>query len=231
MKKQKDKFSEEQGRTFNIVAKNESQKQYLAALKIDTVIIALGPAGTGKTYLAAAYAATELTKGKIDKIILTRANVPTGKTLGHFPGTIEEKLGPWLSPITSVIKDVITPAAYDCQIKLGNIQLIPLETIRGRSFDRSIILVDEAQNLTFEEIKAITTRIGEHSKMVLMGDISQSDLKTGKDNALYKLTQLINKHNISNTSIVEFRIEDIVRSGICAAFVKAYFKEDSNGSV
>lgn len=219
------KFNQDQGRKFIIQPRSHKQKDYLRALNEEAVVIALGPAGTGKTFCAAAWAGQQLTRNNIEKIILTRANVPTGKSIGYFPGTIEEKLEPWLAPVTSIIKDVIGKGAYECQIKKGNIEMIPLETIRGRSWDNTIILVDEAQNLTIEEIKAVSTRIGEGSRMVFMGDASQSDLKNGKENALNKFCDLVEKYSIDGTRIIEFGVDDIVRSDICAALVEAFYKE------
>ena len=221
----KDKFPDDQGRSFNLLPKTEKQQSYLNALNDDSVILSLGPAGTGKTYVAAAYAAKELVNGNIDKIILTRPNIPTGRSIGAFPGTIDEKMEPWLAAMLSIIKDVMGNEPFICNRKNENIELIPLEVIRGRSWDNSIILADEAQNYSIEELKAITTRIGQDSKLIFMGDVSQSDIKNGENNALHQLMKIVEKHNIPSTTIIEFGLDDIVRSDICAAFVKAFFKE------
>lgn len=208
----------------HLKARTPKQAIYLEALKNDSVVVCIGPAGTGKTYCAAVHAASRLASGAIDKIILTRPNVPTGKSIGFFPGTINEKMAPWLAPLTSVIKDVLGSGAYECHTKHGNIEMVPLEVIRGRSWDDAIILVDESQNLSIEEIKAVSTRIGTGSKMIFMGDASQSDLQNGKHNALNVFCDILEKYAIPNVSIVEFTHEDVVRSDICAALVSAFYR-------
>ena len=220
----RNKFKDEK-KEYYLKARNETQSKYLNALKTNAVVICLGPAGTGKTFLASAYAANELVQNRIDKIILTRSNIPVGKSVGFFPGTVDDKMEPWLAPLTSVMKIVMGPGAFDCALKKGNIEMVPLEVIRGRSWDNSIILVDEAQNLTIEEIKAISTRIGLKSLMVFSGDATKSDLQKNQQ-ALDQFCDIIEKYNISDTAIVEFGIEDIVRSDICAALVKAFYQEN-----
>lgn len=210
---------------YNIKPRNGNQSIYLNALKNDSVVICLGPAGTGKTFMAAAFAANELLQNRTDKIILTRSNIPVGKSVGFFPGTIDDKMGPWLAPLTSIIKIVIGPGAFDCALKKGNIEMVPLEVIRGRSWDNSIIIIDESQNLTIEEIKAISTRIGEKALMVFCGDISQSDLSKS-EGGLSRFCDIIEKYEIPNTSIIEFTIDDIVRSNICGALVRAFYSEN-----
>lgn len=210
--------------------KTQVQSEYINALKTNSVIVCTGPAGTGKTFCAAAYAAIELHHGNIEKIIVTRPNVGTGKSVGFFPGTIEEKMAPWVAPITSVIKKILGDGEYECHVKHKNIETPPLEVIRGSSWDYSIILVDESQNLTREELKLLSTRIGKHSKLILMGDISQSDnaleMFSGASNPLDEFCDLIEKHDIHGAYIIEFDIDDVVRSDICAAFVRAYYKEN-----
>ena len=193
-----------------VVPKTMNQEYLIDAIEEEVLTVAIGPAGTGKTYIAGMVASKLLLKGKINNIILTRANVPTGRSLGHFPGTIEEKMTPWLAPILSVLNLGLGKEDVKCRMN-KSIQIQPIETIRGQSFLNSIILVDEAQNLTMEEIKAITTRIGEGSKLVLMGDPAQSDVHKGLD--LIRFAMLCEKKNIS-VPIIEFGIKDIVRSGI-----------------
>ena len=209
----------------NLKPRTQKQKTYLNALTQDSVVICLGPAGTGKTYCAAVYAAAKLATGEFEKIILTRPNVPTGRSIGFFPGTIDDKMAPWLAPLTAVIKEVLGCGAYDCHLKNGNIEMVPLEVIRGRSWDNAIILVDEASNLSMAELKVISTRIGKYSKVVFMGDVSQSDIDTSIKNPLNVFCDLIEKHGIRNTSIIEFHIDDVIRSDICSDFVVAFHKE------
>jgi len=190
--------------------KTQVQSEYINALKTNSVVVCTGPAGTGKTFCAAAYAAIELHHGNIEKIIVTRPNVGTGKSIGFFPGTIEEKMAPWVAPITSVIKKIIGEGEYDCHIKHKNIETVPLEVIRGSSWDDSIILVDESQNLTTEELKMMSTRIGKHCTLVLMGDVTQSDSPGavfGFANPLDEFCSLIERHDIQGADIVEFDIQ------------------------
>lgn len=207
---------------FNLLPKTEKQAQLITAIKDKTLIVAYGPAGTGKTFVSGMCAARSLLKGDVDNLVLTRANVPTGRTLGSFPGTVEEKLAPWLAPLVSVLEVGLGKADVKC--RMGKSILVqPLETIRGQSFTRSIILVDEAQNLSFEEIKAITTRIGDGSKLVLMGDPTQSDVKNGTD--LMRFVGLCHKRNIE-VPIVKFGVDDIVRSDIVGQLVRMFYEED-----
>lgn len=219
----KEKFmNERQVRAaFNVVPKTKKQDLLMRAIEQSTLIIASGCAGTGKTYCAGMMAAKLMLKGEVNNIILTRANVPTGRSLGSFPGTVEEKMAPWLAPISSVLKEGLGRGDYDC--RLGkSIHIQPIETIRGQSFSNSVILVDEAQNLSFEEIKAITTRIGEGSKLILMGDPDQSDVKNGND--LMKFATMCYNYDI-DVPIIEFTVNDIVRSDIVADLVRMFYNE------
>ena len=153
---------------------------------------------------------------------MARANIPTGKSLGAIKGGIEEKLAPWIMPMTDVLQGALGKSYYDYCVKRGRIEPVPLESIRGRSFDNSFILIDECQQLTIEEIKAITTRIGDGSILCLMGDPAQTDLKAGSGIRIF--LDLIKKHTPRNATIIEFGLEDIVRSDTCAAMVKLFFK-------
>jgi len=211
-----------------LAPKTQVQSEYINALKTNSVVVCTGPAGTGKTFCAAAYAAIELHHGNIEKIIVTRPNVGTGKSIGFFPGTIEEKMAPWCAPITSVIKKILGEGEYECHIKHKNIETVPLEVIRGSSWDDAIVLVDESQNLTAEELKMMSTRIGKHCTLVLMGDVTQADCPGaafGFTNPLDDFISLIERYDIPGADIVEFDIDDVVRSDICGHFVRAYYKE------
>jgi len=207
---------------FHIQPKNQKQEMLLSSIRRYDITVAIGPAGTGKTYCSAMQAANLFLKGGYDTLVLTRANVPTGKSLGFFPGTVEEKLAPWLAPITSVLKKAFGVNHYENLVHSRKIILQPLEVIRGMSYEKSIIMVDEAQNLDFEEIKAITTRIGEGSKMVLMGDQTQSDVGEGK--SLMKFVGMCRRCNI-DVPVVEFDVDDIVRSDIVGRLVRMYMTE------
>lgn len=208
---------------INFSPKTQQQSELFHQLKHNHLLVALGPAGTGKTFTVASQAAIWLVGGHIDRVVLARANVPTGKSLGAIPGTLEEKLEPWVMPMTDVLRGQMGRAYYEHAISKGKIETVALETIRGRSFDNAMVLIDEAQQLTMEEIKAITTRIGENSVLVLMGDPKQSD-KAGKV-ALIAFSDLLVTHDIESTCVVEFDLDDIVRSDTCARMVKMFYKE------
>lgn len=202
---------------------NENQRECLIDLYASSCVILMGPAGTGKTYLAASVAAKDLAERRIRKIIISRANVPTGKSLGAFPGTVEEKMAPWLLPITDVLRQQLGTGFYEYCVRTGAIQIQPLETIRGRSYDDAIVIMDEAQQLTIDELKAFCTRIGENSKLYLMGDRAQRDVRT---DGLQWLVNLATKHKLP-VGLHTFTSDDIVRSSLCKAFVKAFEQEDA----
>src|SRR4029078_12080518 len=132
--------------------------------------------GTGKTWIAATHAADLFRNGCIDKIILTRPNVPCGRSLGYFPGTLEEKFAPWAAPVVEAIKERIGTAAFDIALKKGDIELVPFEVMRGRSWKNAFVLLDEAQNTTVDEIKMFLPRIGDDCTVVINGDVSQCDI-------------------------------------------------------
>lgn len=223
MKRQKRKaINERQPKNFHIQPKNKKQQRLIDSIRQSTITVTIGCAGTGKTYCSAMTAAQLFLSGGYNKIVLTRANVPTGRSLGHFPGTVQEKMAPWLAPLTNVLKRAFGESHYNYLVNRSSIEIQPLETIRGQSYESSIILVDEAQNLNFEEIKAITTRLGENSKLVLMGDPAQSDVNDGR--SLIRFAEICKKHSIS-IPVIEFKVEDIVRSDIVAQLVKIFMME------
>jgi len=207
---------------FHVLPKNEKQNYLIQAIKTSPVVVTIGCAGTGKTYCSAGTAAQLFLKGGYRKIVLTRANVPTGKSLGHFPGTIAEKMTPWLLPMLEVLKKAFGTGKYEYLLSKNDIEIQPIETIRGRSYENTLVLVDEAQNLNMDELKAISTRIGENSKLILMGDPAQSDVKAGAD--LMKFCKLIQVNGLG-LPVIEFGIEDIVRSDIVADLVRMFIAE------
>ncbi len=198
---------------------NPTQATYLDALHRSSQVIVLGPAGTGKTWIAATYAADLLRNRRIDKIILTRPNVPCGRSLGYFPGTLEDKFAPWAAPVAQAIEDRIGKAAYEIALKNGDIELVPFEVMRGRSWKSAFVLLDEAQNTTAAEIKTFLTRIGEDCMVVVNGDVSQCDLD--RSSGLSTVLHLI-KSQMLSVPVVEFARADIVRSGVCAMWVRAF---------
>jgi phosphate starvation-inducible PhoH-like protein len=206
-----------------IKALNPKQATYINALRTSPQIIVLGPAGTGKTWIAATHAADLFRNGYIDKIILTRPNVPCGRSLGFFPGTLEEKFAPWTAPVAEAIRERIGKAAYEIALKKGDIELVPFEVMRGRSWKNAFVLLDEAQNTTQLEIKTFLTRIGENCTVVINGDVSQCDLDQAS--GLHTVLDLIRSQMLS-VPVVEFARDDIVRSGICAMWVRAF--EEAN---
>lgn len=207
---------------FHIQPKNEKQNFLLESIEHNSMTVCIGPAGTGKTFCAGMKAAQLFLKGNYDKIILSRANVPTGKSLGYFPGTVQEKMTPWLLPMMDVLTLALGKGRYDYMLTKEQIQIQPIETIRGRSFEDALVIVDEAQNLRLEEIKAVTTRLGENSKLIMLGDPAQSDVHDGDD--LMDFVEMCTRHNIE-IPVVRFGVNDIVRSDIVASLVKMFLRE------
>jgi phosphate starvation-inducible PhoH-like protein len=208
--------------TSGLTPRTANQKALIDALKENSQVFILGPAGTGKTYVTATYAADLYTTKEIDKIVITRPHVAVGKDIGYLPGTLEEKTYPWALPVLDVLQKHLGKGAVETGIKNGNIEMAPLALMRGRSFDNSFIIVDETQNITTHELKMLLTRVGEGSTIVLNGDIQQSDLKEA--DGLSKVIHLAKKHMLP-VPIIEFGLEDIVRSDICAQWVKVFYKE------
>jgi phosphate starvation-inducible protein PhoH and related proteins len=202
-----------------IKALNPTQADYLDALRKSPQVIVLGPAGTGKTWIAATHAADLYRNRQIDRIILTRPNVPCGRSLGFFPGSLEDKFAPWAVPVAEAIKERIGKAAYDIALKNGAIELVPFEVMRGRSWKNAFVLLDEAQNATPSEIKTFLTRIGEDCTVVINGDISQCDLD--RDSGLRVVIDIVAKQSLP-VPVIEFSRADIVRSGLCAMWVNAF---------
>lgn len=204
--------------------KTEAQAELIHSINSNVQTIVYGSAGTGKTFVSAAIACDMLMSGQIEKIILTRPNVPAGRSLGFFPGTLEDKMAPWIAPFTEVFKERMGANAYECQTKLGNIEVVPFEVIRGRTFKNCFVLLDEAENTTHQEMKAFITRIGEDSTVVINGDIKQKDIP--ENSGLELLLTLIEKYNYMRKKIgvVEFTVDDIVRSDLCADWVRIFDK-------
>lgn len=204
---------------FHIQPKNPTQQYLLDCIDQSVMTVCIGPAGTGKTFCTGMKAAQLLLKGGYDKIVLTRPNVPTGRSLGYFPGSVEEKMTPWLKPIMNVLSDGLGKGRYDYMVSKDQIAIQPIETIRGNSFENCIIIVDESQNLSMSEIKATTTRIGENSKLILLGDPAQSDVQDGE--ALDDFVEMCHQAGI-DVPIIRFTTDHIVRSDIVSQLVKMF---------
>ena len=196
---------------------NFIQGEYLDAIKHNDIVFGIGSAGTGKTFIAASYAASELFHRRVDKVILTRPNVETGRGLGFLPGTLEEKYAPYLLPFDSIFTKALGKGFYEYCLKNKDIEPTPLGFLRGTTFDNCIVLVDEAQNCSKEEMKMLLSRIGKNCKMILSGDTEQSDIpNSGLEDAVTRL------EGISGIEVIEFLDEDIVRSAICKKIIMAY---------
>lgn len=206
---------------------NANQSKLFEALKYNTLVVAQGSAGTGKTIVACWHAARKLFHKDIKKIVLIRAYQPlAGRSIGFLPGSLEEKLTPFYQQMLDYLEDFLGKGAVEVALKNKDIEICSLETIRGRSWDDSIIIVDEGQSLYVPEVQALVTRIGNNSQMIICGDNSglQSDVKGVMDGLTY-LNKLIEKYEIEDTSFVTFGVDDIVRSGITKEFVIALERE------
>ena len=205
-----------------IVPKTENQGKLLEALKSSRQVFILGPAGTGKTYVTATYAADLYTMKEIDKIVITRPHVAVGKELGFLKGDLTEKTMPWALPVLDVLEKHLGKGTVETGIKNGNIEMAPLALMRGRSFENAFIIVDETQNITTHELKMLLTRVGEGTTIVLNGDVQQSDLKEA--DGLTKVIHMAKKHMLP-VPIVEFDMDDIIRSDITKMWVKTFYAE------
>lgn len=210
-------------RTVKLMAMNDAQQRYISALQTHNQIIVTGFSGTGKTFIAASHAANLYANRKIDRIIITRPNIAVGKDLGYLPGTLEEKYTPWIMPVLDVLEQQLGKNVVETGMKAGNIQMVPLSVMRGRSFNKAFIIVDEAQNLTIHEMKMLLTRVGKECTIVINGDIKQSDIN--QQSGLSKILHLAKKYNMDIPTI-EFGVDDIVRSDICKQWIIAFEGEN-----
>lgn len=220
-REKKEKFKTEDKRP-QLQPKNFMQKEYIRAIIDNQMVVVMGPAGTGKTYISATIAAQEYYDGRIDKIILTRPNISPSESLGFFPGTLEEKMAPWVAPFTDVIRKQLGDGAYETMLKNGNLEIAPFETMRGRSFEDAYVILDEAQNTTAKEMEMFVTRIGENSRVIVNGDVMQSDIHG--DSGLKTIIRLIGKYQMP-VPIIEFHVNDIVRSKLCKMWIEAFINE------
>lgn len=196
---------------------NWIQSEYLEAIKNNDIIFGIGSAGTGKTFVAASYAAGELFHRRINRIILTRPNVETGRGLGFLPGELDEKYAPYLDPFDQVFSRCLGKGFYEYALKSKDIEPKPLGFMRGATFDNCIVLVDEAQNATRTEMKMMLSRIGKNCKMIISGDTEQSDIPdSGLSDAVKRL------EHIDGVQVVRFIEDDIVRSRMCKQIILAY---------
>ncbi len=205
-----------------IKAKTAGQKRYVDAIKDNTVVFGIGPAGTGKTFLAVAMAVTALREKKVNRIILTRPAVEAGEKLGFLPGDLQNKIDPYLRPLYDALYEMLGSEAYARHLERGTIEIAPLAYMRGRTLDDSFIILDEAQNTTPEQMKMFLTRLGFNSKAIITGDITQTDLPFGKKSGLVEAIKILD--NIDDIKIHRFSDRDVVRHRLVQKIILAYEK-------
>ena len=209
-----------------IKPKTIGQKRYCNLIAKNTITIGVGPAGTGKTYLAVAMAVTAFRSKQVNRIILTRPAVEAGEKLGFLPGDLQSKVDPYLRPLYDALFDMLGAETYQKYVERGNIEVAPLAYMRGRTLDDSFIILDEAQNTTSEQMKMFLTRLGNNSKMVITGDITQIDLPNGAKSGLKDCIRIL--RNIEGIGQCTFDEKDVVRHRLVQDIIKAYAKLDAN---
>lgn len=202
--------------------KTLGQEKYIQAIRDNTIVIGVGPAGTGKTYLAVAMAVSAFRAKEVNRIILTRPAVEAGEKLGFLPGDLQQKVDPYLRPLYDALFDMLGAENFQRYQERGNIEVAPLAYMRGRTLDDSFIILDEAQNTTTEQMKMFLTRLGFNSKMVVTGDITQIDLPDGKRSGLVEITKILK--NVEDIKTVRFSEKDVVRHKLVQDIIKAYEK-------
>ena len=204
----------------HIYPRSATQAEYIQTMMQNELVFGLGPAGTGKTYLAVALAVSMMLEGTIDKIILSRPAVEAGENLGFLPGDLKEKVDPYLRPLYDALYEMLPAEQVDKKITLGEIEIAPLAFMRGRTLSNAFIILDEAQNTTPMQMKMFLTRLGENSRMVVNGDLSQVDLPRGVVSGLRDALEVLK--GTPNIGSVRFSADDVVRHGLVAKIVQAY---------
>jgi phosphate starvation-inducible PhoH-like protein len=207
-------------RATKVAPKTVNQKRYVDSIRSKTVTFGIGPAGTGKTFLAVALAAAALSRREINRIILTRPAVEAGERLGFLPGDLMAKVDPYLRPLFDALHDMLDPERVSAHLERGAIEVAPLAFMRGRTLNDSFIILDEAQNTSPEQMKMFLTRLGFNSKMVVTGDITQIDLPREQDSGLVVVSEILNE--IEGVDFVRFGEEDVVRHKLVRRIVAAY---------
>ncbi len=226
-----DKISEFAGDCICITTKGKAvkpktlgQKKYIESIKNNTIVFGIGPAGTGKTYLAVAMAVNAFRAKEVNRIILTRPAVEAGEKLGFLPGDLQQKVDPYLRPLYDALFDMLGAESFQRYQEKGCIEVAPLAYMRGRTLDESFIILDEAQNTTPEQMKMFLTRLGFGSKIVVTGDITQIDLPDGKRSGLVDAVKILK--NVDDISTVRFSEKDVVRHKLVMDIIKAYEKNE-----
>lgn len=209
-----------------VKCKTIGQKTYVTAIKNNTVVFGVGPAGTGKTYLAVAMAVSSYKNKEVEKIILTRPAVEAGERLGFLPGDLQSKVDPYLRPLYDALQEMFGLETYLKLMERGVIEIAPLAYMRGRTLNNSFIILDEAQNTTREQMKMFLTRMGEGSKVIVTGDITQIDLPDGKKSGLKHAIGVLK--DIDDIAIIRLTHKDVVRHPLVMEIIKAYTKDEEN---
>jgi len=217
-------FYQKRGRRPKIRALTEAQGHYIISVQENDVTFGIGPAGTGKTYVSTCLAAESLSKGDVEKIIFCRPMVGCDEDMGALPGDIHQKYDPWVEPVVEVLEERLGRSQVQMFLKNGKIQAKPMMYMRGKTFDNSFVILDEAQNTTPQQMKMFLTRIGNESIVVVDGDLDQSDLKDKRGNSRPNGLEeaVYNLKDITGIGIVRFDIHDIVRSGLVKRILEAY---------
>ncbi|MDB9802534.1 PhoH family protein [Pelagibacteraceae bacterium] len=210
----------------SVIARSEKQSEYIKVLKENDIVMSLGPAGTGKSFLAVSVAITLLMEKKIDRVILSRPAVEAGEKLGFLPGDMKEKVDPYLRPLYDALYELFGADIIDKKIETGEIEIAPLAFMRGRTLKNSFAILDEAQNATETQIKMFLTRIGENSKLVVNGDPSQVDLINKSNSGLIKSKNILK--DLEEIKIIEFDHNDVVRHPLVSKIIRAYQKKSTD---
>ena len=210
----------------SVIARSEKQSDYIKALKENDIVMSLGPAGTGKSFLAVSVGVTLLMEKKIDRVILSRPAVEAGEKLGFLPGDMKEKVDPYLRPLYDALYELFGVDKIDKKIESGEIEIAPLAFMRGRTLKNCFAILDEAQNATETQIKMFLTRIGENSKLVVNGDPSQIDLLNKSHSGLIKSRQILK--DVKEIKIIEFNHNDVVRHPLVSKIIRAYQKKSTD---
>lgn len=207
-------------RKKTVTARTPAQDAYIRALGRNELVFGVGPAGTGKTYIAVAHAVALLERGEVDRIVLSRPAVEAGERLGFLPGDMKEKVDPYLRPLYDALYDLMPPERVERGLQSGIIEIAPLAFMRGRTLSNSVVILDEAQNSTTMQMKMFLTRLGEHSRMIVAGDVTQVDLPNGQASGLIEAVNLL--ADVESVSVCRFGEADVVRHELVGRIVRAY---------
>jgi phosphate starvation-inducible PhoH-like protein len=211
-----------------IAAKNLNQRRYIETMRARDVVFAVGPAGTGKTYLARAMAIASLNRHEISRVVLTRPAVEAGEKLGFLPGSMAEKVNPYLRPLYDALNDMMPFEKASRLMERGVIEVAPLAFMRGRTLNDAFVILDEAQNTTSEQMKMLLTRLGHDSKVVVTGDVTQIDLPTEKRSGLVEAVDLL--QGIEGIDFIHFTEKDVVRHPLVQSIILAYEQQGDDGA-